>query len=59
MPARFEVYYARGALVAEGEVEPGRGKALWKCTDIPPGMFILQVFDADYNPIATAEVVKR
>ena len=59
MPARFTVYDARGAIVAEGEIEPRKGKALWLCADFPPGLFILQCYADNGTTIATAEVIKR
>ena len=59
MPARFEVYDARGAVVAEGEVEPGRGKAFWQCADVPAGMYTLVAYAQNGAQNAAAPVAVR
>ena len=58
-PARFKVYDAREALIAEGQIESGKRKALYHCADFPPGLFILQCYADNGTTIATAEVIKR
>jgi len=58
MPARFEIHDAIGRRVAGGTVDPGRGAALWNCADVPPGTYLLSVFDESGEQIATASVVK-
>jgi len=59
MPSRFVVYDMLGREVARGDVEPGRGAALWRCGDLPGGVYLLSIHDSSGVPIATARVVKR
>ena len=59
MPVRFEVYDARGVLVAEGEVDPWRGKTLWLCADMPAGRYTLVAYAQNGAQIAAAPVAVR
>jgi len=58
MPARFEIHDVTGNHIASGSVDPSRGAALWNCSDVSPGTYLLSVFDELGEQIATASVVK-
>jgi hypothetical protein len=58
MPARFVVHDVLGRHVANGEVEPWRGEALWRCGDVAPGVYFLTIYDADSKILTTSRVVK-
>jgi len=58
MPSRFEIHDAIGRRVAGGSVDPARGAALWNCVDVPPGVYLLSVFNESSEQIATASFTK-
>jgi hypothetical protein len=59
MPSRFEVHDLLGRLVASGQVEPWRGAALWRCTDVAAGTYLLTISDHNGNVIATTGLIKQ
>lgn len=59
MPARLTVHDVAGRLVVEGEVNPWRGEALWRCASVPAGTYLLTVYDAGGAAIATATVIRQ
>jgi len=59
MPSRFVVYDMLGREVARGDVEPGRGAALWRCGDLPGGVYLLSIHDRAGGLITTTRIIKR
>src|SRR5690606_16458910 len=59
MPARFEIHDVTGNHIASGSVDPSRGAALWNCADVPPGTYLLSVFDREGTLLVTARTIKQ
>jgi len=59
MPARFEIHDVTGNHIASGSVDPSRGAALWNCADVPPGTYLLSVFDREGSLLVTARSIKQ
>jgi hypothetical protein len=59
VPDNFAAYDPSGRLVARGRVEPGREHMSWHCDDQPAGAYLLLVFDARGNRIASEIVPVR
>ncbi len=59
MPARFVVHDVLGRLVAEGEVEPWRGEAVWNCGNHPPGTYFVSIFDTRRALLVTTSIIKQ
>jgi hypothetical protein len=57
MPARFVVHDMLGTEVASGEVQPWRGEALWRCAEIPSGVYMVSIF-GETEVITTTTVNK-
>ncbi len=57
-PARL-LHDMSGRLIVEGEVEPGRGSAIWRCASVAAGSYIISAFDGNDVLIATMEVIKQ
>ena len=45
MPHRFQVHDIGGMLIAEGDIDPSLGSALWSCGDVASGRYILLGYD--------------
>jgi hypothetical protein len=58
-PTRFEIVDARGAIVADGTVDPSIGLATWNSAAVPPGMYVVRVFGERGVPLATTTFVKE
>lgn len=58
-PERFEVVDVLGRRVARGEVEPWRGSAVWRCGEIPSGMYVLEMYTGNGERLGSVRVVKR
>ena len=58
MPRRFEVHDLLGQVVARGEVEAGTSAALWQCSSVPSGTYVLSVFDGSQALLASFPIVK-
>jgi hypothetical protein len=58
MLRRFEIHDMLGRLVASGSVPEGDGAALWRCAGQPAGAYLLSVFDATGQMLATTRFFK-
>ncbi|HVZ40966.1 MAG TPA: FG-GAP-like repeat-containing protein [Candidatus Kapabacteria bacterium] len=58
MPARFSVHDMLGRQVAHGDVRPSLGEALWDCSTVPAGVYILSIHDAHGTLLASARVIR-
>ncbi|HVZ40293.1 MAG TPA: hypothetical protein VHI13_13520 [Candidatus Kapabacteria bacterium] len=59
MPATIAVYDLSGREVAHGNAEPARGEAFWHCAEVPGGVYLLCLYDAQRHPIATVRLTKQ
>lgn len=59
MPTRFAVYDLLGNDIAHGSVEPWRGAALWNCSAVAAGVYVLTISDDRGALIATKRIVKQ
>jgi hypothetical protein len=58
-PARFEIVDARGAILADGTVDPSVGLATWNSAAVPPGLYVVRVYGERGVPLATTTFVKE
>jgi hypothetical protein len=58
-PARFAVHDMLGRLVAHGAADVMRGEVLWSCDERSAGAYLLAIYDARNDIIATATIIKR
>jgi hypothetical protein len=58
-PERFEVVDVLGRRVAGGEVEPWRGSAVWRCGEIPSGMYVVEMYTDSGERLGAVSIVKR
>ena len=59
MPHRFQVHDVNGKLIAEGNIDPAVGSALWICGDIPAGTYILTGYDTTGQVVSSSTISKR
>lgn len=59
LPARFTVHDVLGRLVAEGDVEPWHGEAVWNCGNHPPGTYFVSIFDTRRALLVTTSIIKQ
>ncbi|MEP7220983.1 MAG: T9SS type A sorting domain-containing protein, partial [Bacteroidota bacterium] len=59
MPSRFVVYDLLGREVANGSVESWRGEALWNCSTVSPGVYVLSIMDASGNLLHSVQVIRQ
>ncbi|MBS1911780.1 MAG: T9SS type A sorting domain-containing protein [Bacteroidetes bacterium] len=59
VPSRFAVFDILGNRIAEGNVDSWRGEAVWNCSDVPPGVYILSVHDSHGILLATTRIIKQ
>ena len=58
MPHRFQVHDISGQLVAEGDIDPATGSALWSCGDVTPGRYILLGYDRSGSILSRSSIVR-
>lgn len=58
MPRVFMVHDIRGSEVARGTVESWRGEAIWNCTDVPAGNYLLSIYDYTNALMTTTPITK-
>ncbi|MEP7220834.1 MAG: hypothetical protein ABI876_18050, partial [Bacteroidota bacterium] len=59
MPSRFVVHDLMGREVANGSVESWRGEALWNCSTVSPGVYVLSIMDASGNLLHSIRLLKE
>jgi hypothetical protein len=58
MPRMFVIHDIRGSEIARGTVESWRGEAIWNCTDVPAGNYLLSIYDYTNALMTTTPITK-
>ncbi len=59
MPRGFAVHDISGREVARGVVASWRGEAIWNCTGVPAGTYLLSIYDYTDKLITTTSITKH
>ncbi|MDB5034086.1 MAG: repeat protein [Chlorobi bacterium] len=59
MPSSFVVHDLMGREIARGSVESWRGEALWNCAGVPPGVYMLSIFNDAGSLLHTVRLLKE
>jgi hypothetical protein len=59
MPRRFEVHDMLGRSIADGTVSDGEGAAIWRTVDLPSGSYLLSIYDASGELLASVPFTRE